>query len=290
MHSQPQPPPIDPLLPHISCCPTCSHSQEWAEIIRGCYARRDGVVRAKQTEEKELEREERRRLKAEERAIAGLGKKKTKPNGKGKGKAEDDELDTETATGTGEDSDLDSISRGEDRSSLGGEEMVSGEEDHSVSESEDESEKDVLEVTPPPLPASTTKGKGRAKETIKPKSKQRNSIVDTYPQTKAMLVVDSKPNGKVITKAKLPVANPRPAWIDLDDLSSPDELPSGFHSGVRAELGSKTKAKPGARKKVKAMTKTAASAKAKSKAGKLFSSGESEGEGLEREMMALDSD
>lgn len=66
-----------PLLPKSGTCPSCSTPLEWGEVIRGCYARREGelesVVKTGKEQEKAAKRrelEERRRIKALEKAAA----------------------------------------------------------------------------------------------------------------------------------------------------------------------------------------------------------------------------
>ena len=49
-----------PLLPKTGTCPSCACPLEWGAVIRGCYARREGVLEGVLDVEKEAQRVQRR--------------------------------------------------------------------------------------------------------------------------------------------------------------------------------------------------------------------------------------
>lgn len=62
-------PPSTPraLLPRTGTCPACAVPLEWGAVIRGCYARRDGVLEGVLAVEKEAQRVQRRETAAARR-------------------------------------------------------------------------------------------------------------------------------------------------------------------------------------------------------------------------------
>ncbi|KAJ9118338.1 hypothetical protein QFC22_004254 [Naganishia vaughanmartiniae] len=74
------------LLPKNGTCPSCATRLEWGEIIRGCYARRDGEIDSVGSIEKETIKAAKKQASEEKKRLKALEKAATK-KGKGRGAA-----------------------------------------------------------------------------------------------------------------------------------------------------------------------------------------------------------
>ncbi|KAJ9099948.1 hypothetical protein QFC21_003956 [Naganishia friedmannii] len=114
--------PIAPrfLLPKNGTCPSCETRLEWGQVIRGCYARRDGEIGSVESIEKETIKaakrqasEEKKRLKALEKAATKTGKERggaatsqALPDDDGDNVDEQDDMsDSDDAPGSDDDED-----------------------------------------------------------------------------------------------------------------------------------------------------------------------------------------
>ena len=90
------------LLPKTGTCPACAAPLEWGAVIRGCYARRDGVLEGSLAVEREAQRLQRRENAAKRRRERAA-QDETDPAAQ----VEDEEADEESSRGQGEDEDDD---------------------------------------------------------------------------------------------------------------------------------------------------------------------------------------